>query len=86
MLAHIIELSDVFKCYLSVFVHIELVVGLLNVASSECIQVTSQRNQELIEADSAAAISVEVFDEDANLLIAQMNIKVLESPLQLVLV
>ena len=84
VLADIVDASNIVKFHQAILVDVELVVCLTNVANAACAELTTERPKELIEVDGSGVVAVEVADEDASLLLTEMNIEVLEAPHELI--
>eukprot|EP00354_Favella_ehrenbergii_P007242 CAMPEP_0170460346 /NCGR_PEP_ID=MMETSP0123-20130129/6744_1 /TAXON_ID=182087 /ORGANISM="Favella ehrenbergii, Strain Fehren 1" /LENGTH=331 /DNA_ID=CAMNT_0010725259 /DNA_START=170 /DNA_END=1168 /DNA_ORIENTATION=+ len=84
VLAHVVDARDVVKGHQAILVDVELVVGLADPASAASVEITAESSEELIEGDSVAAVAIEVRDEGGDLLLAEVNVEVLQTPHELV--
>jgi hypothetical protein len=78
--AHIVDLCDIIKLYLTIFIHIKLLVSLSDVATSVVVEITSQSDNELIKADMAVLVGIESFQNIGCLLLRESDAESVKAP------
>ena len=79
MLADIVEFGNVVESHLTILVHIEFVIGTFNPNQTILTQVSPQRSNELVKADSTRSVSVEFGKNSLGLILVEVDSKIFKS-------